>query len=68
MYGEKFPYTNFHGMNLDWVIGKLKEIEDKFDENLDETVREKIESLMIVSSYDALTETLTIELQIPPEP
>lgn len=68
MYREQFPYTNFHGMNLDWIIGKLKEIETKFDEELDQTVREKIESLMIISSYDAVTETLTIELQIPPTP
>ena len=68
MYSEKFPYTNFHGMNLDWIIGKLKEIESKFDEDLEETVREKINSLVIISAYDPITETLTIELQVPPEP
>ena len=55
-------------MNLDWIIGKLKEIESKFDEDLEETVREKINSLVIISAYDPITETLTIELQVPPEP
>ncbi len=25
----KFPWTNFHELNLDWVIAKLKEIKDK---------------------------------------
>lgn len=68
MYREKFPYTNYHGLNLDWIIGKLKEIESKFDEDLEETVREKINSLVIISAYDPVTETLTIELQVPPEP
>ena len=25
LFGEKWPYTNFHDLNLDWLIGKLKE-------------------------------------------
>ena len=29
---ENFPYTNFHELNLDWIIKKMKELDDKFDE------------------------------------
>lgn len=29
MFGERFPYTNFHDLNLDWLIGKLKEAWEK---------------------------------------
>ena len=23
---ENFPYTNFHEMNLDWIVTKVKEV------------------------------------------
>lgn len=31
-FGENFPYTNFHDLNLDWIIKTLKEIVEKFDD------------------------------------
>lgn len=31
-FGENFPYTNFHDLNLDWIIKTLKELNGKFDE------------------------------------
>lgn len=24
---DQFPYTNFHDLNLDWMIEKIKELE-----------------------------------------
>ena len=30
-FGENFPYTNFHDLNLDWIIQWIKELNDKFD-------------------------------------
>lgn len=27
---EKFPYTNFQELNLDWVLKKMKELDDKY--------------------------------------
>lgn len=62
---EKFPYTNFHGMNLDWILAKLKEIDENFNENLTQTVIDKINELVVISAYDPVTETLTIDFQIP---
>lgn len=29
---DNFPYTNFHELNLDWVIQKVKEMETEFQE------------------------------------
>lgn len=29
---DKFPYTNFHELNLDWIIGKIKTVETSKDE------------------------------------
>lgn len=29
MFGERFPYTNYHDLNLDWIISKMKELSEK---------------------------------------
>lgn len=29
---HKFPYTNLHDLNLDWVLNELKELKDKVEE------------------------------------
>lgn len=31
---SNFPYTNFHELNLDWIINKVKEIEQQIPEGL----------------------------------
>ena len=50
---EHFPYTNFHGLNLDWILRKVEdsvktvdELKD-FVENLDvqDEVNKKIEEM-----------------------
>lgn len=28
---EMFPYTNFHELNLDWLLGKMKELSEEFN-------------------------------------
>lgn len=28
---EQFPYTNFHELNLDWILKKIKELDEKVD-------------------------------------
>lgn len=32
MFFEKYPYSNFHELNLDWLIAKMKELNIAFDE------------------------------------
>lgn len=34
---EQFPYTNFHDLNLDWIIKALKDLDEKVD-----TIEERI--------------------------
>lgn len=52
---KNFPYTNFHDLNLDWILNKIKEIENRIPEKPYEvtgqlsefdgdTVEEKLES------------------------
>lgn len=32
---DKYPYTSFHEMNLDWLLNKMKEVENKVDGAVD---------------------------------
>ena len=41
---NNYPYTDFHEMNLDWVIRILKEMDARIDELKDEILREAIEA------------------------
>ena len=34
---EHFPYTNFHDLNLDWIIQALKDLDKKVD-----TIEERV--------------------------
>ena len=31
-FGERFPYTNFHDLNLDWIIERVKKLTDDEEE------------------------------------
>lgn len=54
-FGENFPYTNFHNLNMDWVIQIIKEFRDQYthiqeiidngEESLSNLTTEEIERL-----------------------
>lgn len=61
MYGfEKFPYTNFHELNLDWLLKKLKNLEDwaaQFDtDELLEEIRQLILQMVEDGTFDEIFE------------
>ena len=33
-----FPYTNFHQLNLDWILKKVKELDTKVNEDIEEVI------------------------------
>lgn len=35
----EFPYTNFHELNLDWILKMIKELNDKFDEAISAKIK-----------------------------
>lgn len=43
-FGNMFPYTNFHSMNLDWVIQVAKDFLDQYT-TIQETITEGMEEL-----------------------
>lgn len=39
---EKFPYTNFQELNLDWIIAKVKELDEKVGNDLERIIQDYI--------------------------
>lgn len=61
---EHYPYTNFHELNLDWIIKLVKELNSKVNDQLAEIIQETadayISSLVLNAMYDAENERIEI--------
>ena len=60
---ERFPYTDFHDMNLDWMIAKVREMNDKLNDNIREVIVEQLESMFVDIVYTASDETITFVIE-----
>ena len=56
VFGENFPYSNYHNLNMDWIIKVIKDFLEQYNE---------IQTLIDNGKADitALTETELAELQ-----
>lgn len=52
VFGENFPYTNFHDLNLDWIIAKMKETNTKVNE-----LSDKIDNIPVLTNNFILPTT-----------
>lgn len=62
-----FPYSNFHQLNLDWILAELKRTTDWIDntasEDIQNIIDQKFNDLMLDATYVAETETLVLALK-----
>lgn len=74
MFGENFPYVNFHDLNLDWILKTMHEtknyvdteiqsMEDYIQDDLPGLVQELIDQTIIdiTMSYDSVNEAVIFE-------
>lgn len=61
---EHFPYTNFHGLNLDWVLRSIKNLQDRV-EALEERIEEIKQEILaeVDEKLQAFKEELLREVQ-----
>lgn len=64
LFDNSGPYTDFHEMNLDWVLGKIKELEARVD-GIDESILSKAKAYTDeqLAGYQAQVDALRVELQ-----
>lgn len=71
MFTNQFPYTNFHELNLDWLLMKMKENNIKMDEleniwkgNITDYVKkvinDSIKDILMQATYSKEEETIFI--------
>lgn len=62
-----FPYSNFHQLNLDWILNEVKRVTDWIDntasEDIQNIINQKFNDLMLDAMYIEETETLVLSLK-----
>lgn len=66
---NSFPYSDFHELNLDWILSKIKEFQDWFDNlNVEDEIKAEVDKyfnqVMIQAIYDEETETITLAKEL----
>ena len=69
--GHRWPYTNFHELNQDWIVKQIVELKEYVTDQIDEVIEKQVELIIadanILGYYDANTETLVIKFVMNPD-
>ena len=71
---RRYPYTNFHDINLDWIIKQVQDltnrvkelyfiINNKIELYVEQYVKENLSKFVIEASYDEANTAIKIELK-----
>ena len=74
MFLNRYPYTDFHELNLDWLIEEMNKIQKQIDDLTKQLkdLADKVEQIKVgvaelSDNYDVNTETLTLSVITPTE-
>lgn len=68
MLFEQFPYTNFHEINLDWLLKRVKGMETEFGDykaSVTDIIKENLSKLAFSAIYDAGKRTIYLNVDNP---
>lgn len=67
IFDGNMPYTNFHELNLDWIVSKVKKLDDAYGDivntinnTLIQMIRDGTLVITLNEVYNAETEELTL--------
>ena len=52
IFDGNMPYTNLHELNLDWIISKIKYLDDNLETIVTNSAKEYFDSIMANTLYD----------------
>ena len=63
-FWNRYPYTNFHELNLDWILKVLRELVEKFDHDMSQAMQEYIQEhlgdFIAEAAYNQVDELITL--------
>lgn len=62
MFRNSFPYTDFHELNLDWILSELQQFRTDFYDNLLDTIVKYINQILPTVIYDKENENITLQV------
>lgn len=63
MFLPKYPYTDMHELNLDWLLSVVLRMQNLIDSGLAEYFESQLGNLFLTSSYNSDTETLNFTIK-----
>lgn len=60
----QYPYTNFHELNLDWIVSKMQELEARFTTEIVARIKAVMAKAFVSIAYDADTESITFDINV----
>lgn len=67
----RYPYTNFHDINLDWILKQVQDLQNYVNDQINDIIEQQVQIILadatLTAYYDATTETVNIKWEMNPE-
>lgn len=63
MFLPKYPYTDMHELNLDWMLAVMQEFQSYIDSGLRDYFIDQLGPLLLEITYDEAEELITLRVE-----